>query len=472
MTFVLSTIVVLGVLIFVHELGHFLAARSVGIRVERFSIGLGPRLFGFVRGETEYVVSVIPLGGYVKMGGMDDDVMEAIEGGKKAAPAAPGGSLGEAAAEPSGTTPRRRVPRPGDFDSKSIAARAWVISAGVVMNMIFAFFAFTLVAAGWGQAEVDTTRIAVVHAETLPEGAAPLAALPPGATLTRVGDRTADHWGDVRDGILEAPDGPLAIGYSNPTGSLTIELEPGESREDILAALEWWTEPIVLSVTRGSPAAEGGVEAGDRIVAVNGVQIGTWPELRAQIQSNLEREVELTLERNGGLLMRRVTPSSEQVTDPATGAPRALGLGISGTTPGFTFEPVPFFQAVRSGWNDTVYITTEILAFLGDLVTGRMSARSIGSIVTIGELSGQAAADGLPVFLRFMAIFSVNLAILNLLPIPVLDGGHLLFLTIEAVRGRPLSVEQRVRWSQVGFAVLMGIMALALGNDFVRLFGG
>jgi regulator of sigma E protease len=135
------------------------------------------------------------------------------------------------------------------------------------------------------------------------------------------------------------------------------------------------------------------------------------------------------------------------------------------------FTPIPPLQAVRSGWNDTVYITAEILGFLRDLVTGQVSARNLGSIVTIGELSGQAAAEGFPVFLRFMALFSVNLAILNLLPIPVLDGGHLLFLTIEAARGRPLSVAQRVRWSQVGFAVLIGIMALALGNDFLRLFG-
>ena len=123
------------------------------------------------------------------------------------------------------------------------------------------------------------------------------------------------------------------------------------------------------------------------------------------------------------------------------------------------------------GYRETVAVTGMILGFLRDLVTGGVSPRSLGSIVTIGEASGQAAAAGVDSFLRFMALFSVNLAILNLLPIPVLDGGHLAFLLIEGVRGRQLSFETRMRWSQVGFLILMGIMVLALGNDFLRLMG-
>ncbi|MBT8402557.1 MAG: site-2 protease family protein, partial [Gemmatimonadetes bacterium] len=122
-------------------------------------------------------------------------------------------------------------------------------------------------------------------------------------------------------------------------------------------------------------------------------------------------------------------------------------------------------------WDQTIAVTGMILGFLRDLVTGGVSPRSMGSIVTIGEASGQAASMGMDVFLNFMALFSINLAVLNLLPIPVLDGGHLLFLAIEAVRGRALSIEQRLRWSNVGFLIVMGIMIWALGNDFLRLFG-
>ncbi|MEX0856355.1 MAG: RIP metalloprotease RseP [Gemmatimonadota bacterium] len=469
----LATIVLLGVLIFVHELGHFLAARSVGIRVERFSIGLGPRIFGFQRGDTEYVISAIPLGGYVKMGGMEDDVMEAIEGGAKEGEAEGPSVRVEGTAErpEEGDRTVPRAPRPDDFDSKSVLARAWVISAGVIMNMLFAFVAFTLVAAGWGQADFDTTRISQVRVELLPPGALALSEIPAGATLTRIGDREVELWSEVVGAIRESPDGAFTVAFADPAGEVSAVLNDEGERERVLAALDIWTEPVVRAVSPGTPADRAGIQNGDRILAVDGQPIDTWPELVSIVERSADVELELTIERAGGPLVRRVTPAGEEVVDPLTEEVRTLGrIGILGTTP-TVYTPVPLPTAVRSGWDDTVAITGEILAFLRDLVTGRMSARNLGSIVTIGEMSGQAAAEGLPVYLSFMALFSVNLAILNLLPIPVLDGGHLLFLGIEAVRRRPLSIRQRMRWSQVGFVILIGIMVLALGNDFLRLFG-
>jgi regulator of sigma E protease len=147
-------------------------------------------------------------------------------------------------------------------------------------------------------------------------------------------------------------------------------------------------------------------------------------------------------------------------------------MGIYPMPDDVVYYPVGPGDAIVAGYLNTKAVTGMILDFLKDLVTGQISPRSVGSIVTIGEASGQAAAQGLEYFLSFMALFSVNLAILNLLPIPVLDGGHLVFLAIEAIRGGvPLSVEQRLRWSQVGFVVLLGIMVWALSNDFLRLFG-
>jgi regulator of sigma E protease len=135
------------------------------------------------------------------------------------------------------------------------------------------------------------------------------------------------------------------------------------------------------------------------------------------------------------------------------------------------YQPLGFREALVAGWRETEAAVRLILGFLRDLVTGGVSARSVGSIVTIGQASGQAVQLGMEYYLRFMALFSVNLAILNLLPIPVLDGGHLVFLAIEAIRGRALSVEQRLRWSNVGFLIIMGIMIWALGNDILRVFG-
>ncbi len=453
---VLATLIVLGVLIFVHELGHFAAARSVGIRVERFSIGLGPRVFGFQRGETEYVISAIPLGGYVKMGGMDDEMMEAIEGGAKVGGGDP----------PPG-------PRPGDYDSKPVWARAWVISAGVIMNMLFALLTYTVVAGVWGSPETETTRIGLVELSSLPSGAEGLAGIPLGAELVRIGDREVAHWGEVRNALLDLPAGPTRIDHVDPAGSVEIRLPQGEeARVELVRSIDFWVLPVISSVEPGSPAANAGIEPGDQVIAIDGEAVETWSELVRAIQARPDQPTELRILREGGPLTRTVTPAEGQGQDPSTGEMRPVGLiGVGGQFPGVVYTRIPIGSAVSAGWNETVFFSGVILGFLRDLVTGQISPRSLGSIVTIGEFSGQAAAEGMPVFLRFMAFFSINLAILNLLPIPVLDGGHLVFLSIEAIRGRPVSVQQRIRWSQVGFVVLIGIMVLALGNDFLRLFG-
>jgi len=469
----LATLVVLGVLIFIHELGHFMAARSVGIRVERFSLGLGPKIFGFRRGETEYVISAIPLGGYVKMGGMDDEVMETIEGGSPGKEAQTGvvgverdtvlaGIVGE-------TTPVRGS---ADFDSKPVWARAWVISAGVIMNMIFAVLAFILVAALWGSGELSTTRVGSVRTEGLPPEASVLAEIPSGATLVTVGGREVSHWGEVRDAIVETDGRPLSFVFTDPAGEVSIPSLERTGRERVFASLDFWAEPVIEFVTPGAPAQRAGLQSGDRIVAVNGTPIETWAQFVALVQASPEVELEIAVERDRGMLSRTVTPVALDQVDPATGGTRRIGqIGVLPILPDVIYSPRPIFEAVRVGFRETGYVSGQILAFLRDLVTGKMSARSLGSIVTIGEASGQAAAEGLPVFIRFMALFSINLAILNLLPIPVLDGGHLVFLGIEAVRGRPLSMKQRIRWSQFGFVFLMGVMVLALGNDILRLFG-
>ena len=176
--------------------------------------------------------------------------------------------------------------------------------------------------------------------------------------------------------------------------------------------------------------------------------------------------------RSGRSLTRFVTPDAVTQDDPVTGETVTVGkVGIYAPSGELVYRDVSLTRAVQLGYAETVGISRLILDFLRGLVTGRESARSLGSIVTIGSFAGQAAQLGMETFLRFMAMFSVNLAILNLLPIPILDGGHLVFLGIEAVRGKALSLEQRLRWSHFGFVILMGIMLWALSNDILRLFG-
>ena len=460
----LATIVVLGVLIFVHELGHFMAAKSVGIDVQRFSIGLPPTMVGFRRGETEYVIGWLPLGGYVKMGGMDDEVMERIEGG-----------AGEGAEEEAGegVVTQPREPKPGDFDGKPIWARTLVISAGVIMNMLFAYVVYTGVNAAWGRPELAENRVAQVLPELLPPGAEALAQLTSGTRLISVGERQVSHWGDVQDGFLEAPAGPLTIVGDEPRTVVEIDIasDPQE-RIQVLQGLLYWIDAEVGFLNPGSPAERSGLEVGDRISVADGVAISNWWDLVDVIEARPDIPMELTLEREGQSLTLSVTPEATAEDDPVTGETVIVGkLGILGPIDEFVYSDVSLAQALQLGYAETVGVSRQILGFVRDLFTGGVSPRSLGSIVTIGSVAGQAAESGLDTFLRFMAFFSINLAILNLLPIPVLDGGHLVFLGIEAVRGKALSVEARMRWTQVGVVVVLGIMLLAFSNDILWLFG-
>ena len=449
---ILATVIVLGVLIFVHELGHFLAAKGVGIEVQRFSIGLGPRILGFRKGETEYVLSAIPLGGYVKMGGMDDQVTERVEGGGDGEP---------------------RQPSSRDFDSKPLWARAFVISAGVIMNMLFAFALYTGVVATWGVPELSTTRVGLVRESTLSTGTRELSRLPIGGAVVRVGDRQVETWSQVIDALLRAPAGPTEVVTESPTASVRVDLPADpEVRRAMVGTMRAWIDPAIGAVNPASPAERGDLRAGDRILSVDGSPVANWDEFVDHIQSRPGERVELQLERDGGRVTRVVTPEPNTELDPRTGAERTVGrVGIYPAIGELAYRNVGLIGSFRYGARETIGTTTLILGFLGDLFTGDVSPRSVGSIVTIGEASGQAAEGGAQMFLQFIALFSVNLAVLNLLPIPVLDGGHLLFLFIEAVRGKALTVEQRVRWSNVGFLILMGIMIWALSNDFLRLFG-
>ncbi len=459
---ILATIVVLGVLIFVHELGHFMAAKSVGIEVQRFSIGLGPTMFGFRRGETEYVISWVPLGGYVKMGGMDDEMI-----GLEGAPVEEEREEREVADQP-------RQPRSSDFDAKPIWARTLVISAGVIMNMLFAFVVYTGVNARWGLQELAEHRVGRVVPELLPPGAEALSELPSGARLVSIGGVQVNHAGDVRDGFLEAPAGPLAIVTDEPRIEVEIDLtsDPQERVRILQDGLLLWVDAEAGLLVPGDPAARSGMEAGDRMLVAGGVPITNWWDFVDVVEAHPDIPMEVTLEREGRSLTLSVTPEATQEEDPVTGETVTVGkVGINGLAGELVYRDVSLTQAVQLGYAETVGMTGLLLDFLGGLVTGRESPREVGSILTIGSIAGQAAELGLETFLRFMALLSVNLAVLNLLPIPILDGGHLVFLGIEAVRGKALSLQQRLKWSQLGFVILMGIMIWALSNDVLRLWG-
>ncbi|HUE77629.1 MAG TPA: RIP metalloprotease RseP [Longimicrobiales bacterium] len=447
---ILATIVVLGVLIFVHELGHFVTAKWMDIEVPRFSIGLGPKMIGFTRGETEYVISWLPLGGYVRMAGMDD--MEGLEGGHD-------------------NTRARTAGR--DFESKSLPARALVISAGVIMNMLFAWLLFAIIAMVWGVRESPPAVLGDVVEVLVPMGASALLDLAPGTEIVAVNGQAVADWDGVRQRMAMAPDSvtlSLAEG-----GSVTVPVPSGDSAR---AALVMSLEPrleiatTIGTVEEGSPADAAGMRPGDRVVEAMGRPVSTWQEFVYAVETSPGEPVQLAVERDG----ERVSLSVRPEPMPVAAAPdRTVGrIGVSAAqraVDAYPRERLGPIAAVVHGLEETWSVTVMILDFLVGLFTGDASPRDVGGPILIYQISGQVAQVGLDALLDFMALFSVNLAILNLLPIPILDGGQLVFLAVEGIRGRALSVEQRIRLSQLGLVLIVAIMVWALANDVLRLFG-
>jgi regulator of sigma E protease len=442
---ILATIIILGVLIFVHELGHFATAKWANIEVPRFSIGLGPKMIGFTRGETEYVISWIPLGGYVRMAGMED--MEALEGEHDAGPARSTGR---------------------DFESKSLPVRAVVIAAGVIMNVLFAWFLYTVIALAWGVRTTPDAIVGDVQEERVPPGAEALLDIPLGARITAVNGQPVTDFGDVHQHMAMARD-TIRLEFENAP-PLTVPVPSADAeRADLIFSLEprYELPAIVGEVGEGSPAEEAGVREGDRVVAVEGAPIGDWQELVAALESRPGQPVALAVERDGIMVELTVTPEAREI--PAA-VDRTVGRVGIGRTP-LPRERLGPVAAAAWGGAETMRITRLILDYLRGLFTGAASPRDVGGPILIYQITDQVARIGLVAFLDFMALFSINLAILNLLPIPILDGGQLVFLAVEGVRGKPLSMEQRMRLSQLGLVLIVGIMVWAVANDFLRLFG-
>lgn len=447
---IIATIVVLGVLIFVHELGHFATAKWADIEVPRFSIGLGPKMFGFTRGETEYVVAWLPLGGYVRMAGMDD--MEALEGGEHDA--------GEA----------RSAGR--DFESKSLAWRALVISAGVIMNMLFAWLLFSLIGLVWGIRQTPDAVVGNVVEERVTADTRGLLDVPLDARIEAVNGQAVSDWTAFQQALADASD-TVRITFANAP-SLTLPAPESDSARALLVNA---FEPRVRipadigEVVDGSPAAAAGLQPGDRIVGVAGEPVDGWQEMVAAVESRPAESAEVTVLREGERVTLTLTPEAREFEEAGITAGR-IGVGRAAQlADGLERQRMGAVAAVVYGAEETWRFTVLIVDYLAGLFTGEASARDVGGPILIYQISGQAVQVGLDAYLRFMALFSINLAILNLLPIPILDGGQLMFLAVEGIRGRALSVEQRVRLSQVGLVLVVAIMVWALANDVLRLFG-
>jgi regulator of sigma E protease len=452
LTYILATVFVLGVLILVHELGHFFVAKAVDIRVPRFSMGLGPKLIGVKRGETEYCISAIPFGGYVKMAG--EDAGEFIEGG---------GDDEE--------DERRAEPSPRDFDQKPVWARFLVVIAGPSMNYVFGFLIFLLIALFVGVPFLPLTGMEDVDwGEAGPvEG---LSELSEGARILEVGGVKVDHWSQLYSLIMDT-ETPLEFKWEDRDGGIHESLVPAadpETRERLVEVLRPAIPARVGQVQKDSPAEAAGFRRGDVIVSIQGVEVPDWTAAVRMIKMNPETELSVTVLRDGERVDLSVVPERVSVPNDETGEDfRDVGqIGIQSDIP---MQHVGILESVSQATRETWFFTTNIVGTVVRLFTGEISPRMLGGPVMIGEMAGNRARWGIVQLLKFVAMFSLNLAILNVLPIPVLDGGHIVFLAAEKVQGRPVSPKLRIRLSQVGMILLILVMIYVTKNDFFRLFG-
>jgi len=453
LTTVLSLIVVLGVLVFVHEAGHFVAAKWAGIYVHRFSLGLGSPIpwLTFRRGETEYSISWLPLGGYVKMASQEEEATSsALEGGRPAVP----------------------VPADRMFEAKPIWKRMIVILAGVTMNALFAWLLYSFLVAKNGRQIDPVTTVGRVVPELVPPEAEVLKTIQPGTRVLALNGKPVDSWEDVSDGIANAPEADIRLQLSDGrTVSLPIHPDALEQRLKASQALQPFRSPIVGQVLPDKPAAKAGIQFGDTIVAVNGRRMAQWYDVLEVLQASAGKELSLELAHGPRHVTVRVRPYVDSIPGPE-GHPVAvgrIGVAVGGD---YRSERLSLGEAAVEGWRATVAASTQILRTVRGLFSGRISKREVGGPILIAQLAGERARLGVDAFIDFMALISINLAVLNLLPVPVLDGGQFLFLLAEAVIRRPLPLRLRERLTMVGLVLIVLLMGLAFSNDIRRLFGG
>ena len=447
MTTVLSFVLVIGILILIHELGHFFVARWTGVGVERFSIGFGPVLFRWRGAETEYCLSAIPMGGYVKMMGEENP----LEGG------------GTPTYDPAKA-----------FALKPLWARFLIVFAGPGMNLVLAVVIFAAVLATLGRPVWPATLGRVT-----PDSPSAAAGLQTADTVVAVNGRPISYWEDLDRALAASAGRPLELRVRRDGTERTVTVTPRlrtvpdpifrEPREtwDIGAGPQ--LIPQISSVNPGSPAERAGIKAGDVVLSVDGQPVYTPEDLVEAIRTRPGQSFPITLERDGRALTVTVTPDAVKEKG-GDGQERQVGRIQAGiATKTVRFEPYDPVTAVRYGITKTWDMTVLTTKGLWKLVSRQIDSSNIGGPIQIATEAGRQARDGMASLALFTAIISVNLAVLNLLPVPMLDGGHLFFFVIEAVLGRPLSLRKREVAQQVGFVLLMLLMVYALYNDLVRL---
>lgn len=443
---ILALALTLGILVTLHEYGHFWVARRCGVKVLRFSVGFGKPLFSWYdRHGTEFAIAAIPLGGYVKM--LD---------------------------EREGPVPDEL--RDQAFNSKPPSRRIAIAAAGPVANFLFAIFAY------WLLSVVGFTTVAPIVGDVTPDSIAERMGLAEGMEIHEVDGHRVTSWRDINMRLLERAgehsNVVVAVSDEGRRDKLTTTLDGWRLRDDNPDPLgEFGVQPwrpdipaVLGEIAGGGRAEAAGLQPDDRIMAVGGEPVANWFELVEVIRNSPEQTLDISLERGGEIINVSVTPESR--TSDAGQNIGFVGAGVAQVSwPDEVLRDVQFgpLAAIPNAVSETWADTRLTLVAIKKMVTGLLSPTNLSGPITIARVAEASVSSGFEDFIRFLAYLSVSLGVLNLLPVPVLDGGHIVYYTIEAIRRKPLSEQVQALGLRIGMALILTLMVFALYNDLMRL---
>ena len=444
MVTLVSFVIVLGILIFVHEFGHFIVAKACGVGVEKFSIGFGPKIFGWKQGMTDYMVSAIPLGGYVKM-------------------------VGE---EPDFEIDEKEIPY--SFTHKKLWQRFLVVGAGPFFNLLLAvvlyFFLYWI---------KGTYYYPAIAGEITPSSPAYKAGLMIGDEIKTVDKKKIESWSDFQEKILKSEGRVLELSVLRSQDEKIIYLKPekmdtitifGEKKKQYQSGTEPYLPPLIGAVSKDSPAFAAGLKKNDIILNIDSQKVDTWNDV-SRIISKSDKEIQIVIKRDGEKITRKIMPKITEYKNKLGEKESRKIIGIAALNI-LQHGKIGVFGAVEKSFSQTWTVIELTGAGIVKMVNGSISRNNLGGPIMIAQMAGDQARQGLISFFAFIAFISINLGLLNLLPVPVLDGGHLMFFLIEGITGKPVSIKGRGIAQQIGLFLLLLLMGFAFYNDIVRLISG
>lgn len=433
---ILSGILMLGVLVFIHELGHFTVAKLAGVKVLKFSLGFGPRLFAHKWGETEYLICLVPLGGYVQM-------------------------LGEGVADEAADL--SELEKKHSFSHKSLPRRMAIVAAGPVMNLLLPLVLLPI-------AYMVGVNIPTYLDESpcvgyvIEDSDAHQAGFMAGDCIESVNGVAVTTWTGT-DKVL-IPNVGSDLHMTVIRGGAVVDLRAPADNGSLEGLQSFGVLPfqaaVVGALSAGMPAETAGLQTGDRILQIDSTQITSWYELHAVIQQLEGNEAQFKIMRDSDLLSLTIAPQ-------LNAAKKMWLVGISPLQL-YEMKKYPIVGAIKIGFDRTVELVDLTLVFLRKMVSGHVAANNIGGPIMVMQIAGQAVQTSFSTILTVLSFLSIQLGILNLLPIPVLDGGHLFFNFVELIWRRPLSLRIREILQQIGMGLLLMLMVLAFYNDIMRIF--